>query len=205
MLRTVPILVPTCHESDLELWRASAPEAEGRDGGAVTSASSAARCALFPMCPYRSWKVTYDTENSWPGWLSVGDSWRGVSHERIQCSDIRNTTRLDVDAPTPAFLATCTGSDPGGPEGPCSQFVAGAGVDVFEVEPPTPSTPLINLPNVVWTPHIGGSTTVSIHRVGEGAAEQMAWIADGCWPRDVINRSVEPRKPLRHRGYPPPA
>ena len=83
--------------------------------------------------------------------------------------------------------------------------IAGAGIDVFEQEPPTPDTALINLPNVVWTPHTGGSTKISVHRVGEGAAEQMAWVAEGFWPRDIVNRGVEPRQPLRQRGYPDPS
>ena len=83
-----------------------------------------------------------------------------------------------------------------------SGTIAAAGVDVFESEPPTPDTPLVNLPNVIWTPHIGGSTSVSVHRVGEGAAEQMAWIAQGYWPRDTVNPDVTPRHPLQPRGYP---
>ena len=83
-----------------------------------------------------------------------------------------------------------------------SGAIAAAGVDVFESEPPTPDTPLINLPNVIWTPHVGGSTSVSVHRVGAGAAEQMAWIAEGYWPRDTMNPEVEPRRAFRRRGYP---
>ncbi len=83
--------------------------------------------------------------------------------------------------------------------------IAGAGVDVFETEPPTPQTRLVSLPNVIWTPHVGGSTGVSVHRVGHGAAEQMAWIAQGFWPRDTVNPEVTPRRRLTSRGYPEPA
>lgn len=34
--------------------------------------------------------------------------------------------------------------------------IAGLGTDVFEQEPPSPSNPLLNMDNVVATPHIGG-------------------------------------------------
>ncbi len=53
VMRSVPFFCAHRHESRLESWPASAPEAEWRDGGAVTSASSAPCCASFPMCLYR--------------------------------------------------------------------------------------------------------------------------------------------------------
>ncbi len=51
--------------------------------------------------------------------------------------------------------------------------VAGAGVDVFEVEPAKASL-LFGLPNVVCTPHLGASTTEAQENVAIQVAEQMA-------------------------------
>jgi len=51
--------------------------------------------------------------------------------------------------------------------------VAGAGFDVFEVEPAEKS-PLFGLPNVVCTPHLGASTTEAQENVALQIAEQMS-------------------------------
>ncbi len=51
--------------------------------------------------------------------------------------------------------------------------VAGAGIDVFEVEPATAS-PLFGMENVVCTPHLGASTTEAQENVALQIAEQMA-------------------------------
>ena len=51
--------------------------------------------------------------------------------------------------------------------------VAGAGIDVFEVEPATENE-LFNLPNVVCTPHLGASTSEAQENVALQVAEQMA-------------------------------
>src|SRR6185295_628610 len=51
--------------------------------------------------------------------------------------------------------------------------VAGAGVDVFVVEP-AESSPLFGLPNVVCTPHLGAATTEAQENVAIQIAEQMA-------------------------------
>jgi D-3-phosphoglycerate dehydrogenase len=58
-------------------------------------------------------------------------------------------------------------------EGIKSGKVAGAGVDVFELEPATDS-PLFGLENVVCTPHLGASTTEAQENVALQVAEQMA-------------------------------
>ena len=48
----------------------------------------------------------------------------------------------------------------------------GAAIDVFEQEPPKSSN-LLNLPNVIATPHIGGSTEESILAMGQAAINQL--------------------------------
>jgi len=50
--------------------------------------------------------------------------------------------------------------------------LGGAGIDVFEAEPPTDS-PLLEAPNTVLTPHLGASTVEAQVAVAEEVAEQV--------------------------------
>src|SRR5437879_12089214 len=52
-----------------------------------------------------------------------------------------------------------------------AKTIAGAAIDVFEREPPVGS-PLLAAPNVVFTPHLGASTTEAQARAGTLIAEQ---------------------------------
>ena len=65
--------------------------------------------------------------------------------------------------------------------------IAGAGIDVFEKEPPQDS-PLIKLDNVVLTPHLGANTKEGQIRAGTVCAEQINKVLAGEDPDFCVNK-----------------
>ncbi len=70
--------------------------------------------------------------------------------------------------------------------------IAGAGIDVFDVEPPSPNHPLLHLDNVICTPHIAGSTVETVHDMSKAAAEQWIALLRGRVPPRLVNPEVWP-------------
>ena len=65
--------------------------------------------------------------------------------------------------------------------------VAGAALDVYEVEPPPADFPLRDLPNIVFTPHLGASTAEAQENVGIEIAQAIrAALLDGAI-RNAVN------------------
>lgn len=62
----------------------------------------------------------------------------------------------------------------------------GAGLDVFEQEPPDPDDPLLKLPNVVLTPHIAAGTSDALKAKMDAAFANLQRMVRGEEPRHVV-------------------
>ena len=60
-----------------------------------------------------------------------------------------------------------------------SGHIAGAGLDVFDVEPAPPTHPLLSLPNVISSPHMAGVTVEAMDAMGRVTAENILSVIDG--------------------------
>ena len=93
------------------------------------------------------------------------------------------------------FITTARGGihDEAALEGALKQkHLAGAGLDVWEDEPPPSDHPLLHFDNVVVSPHSAGITRQSRHNIARIAAEQMIDILDGRKPPRLLNPEVWP-------------
>jgi len=70
-------------------------------------------------------------------------------------------------------------------------IIAGAGLDVLEVEPARMDNPLLKLENVIVTGHSGHYSDRSVAVVRGRAAEDVQRIIDGQWPIAWVNPEVK--------------
>lgn len=72
-----------------------------------------------------------------------------------------------------------------------SGHLRGAGLDVFELEPPDPNNPLFQLDNVVCSPHLAGTDELSLEGMGVEAATYIVKLHRGDWPDEaVVNKEL---------------
>lgn len=77
------------------------------------------------------------------------------------------------------------------------QVIAGAGIDVWEIEPPHPDNPLLQLENIIASPHIGAGTRDTLNKVLHMAFQNINRIEHGEQPKYVVNDIQEAR--VKHK------
>jgi D-3-phosphoglycerate dehydrogenase / 2-oxoglutarate reductase len=92
---------------------------------------------------------------------------------------IVNTARGGIVEETALHTALTTGR------------IAGAGLDVLELEPPDPQNPLLKLPNIVLAPHMAGVTREALDRMAVSLVNNILSVLDGRPDMDnVVNKEI---------------
>ena len=75
--------------------------------------------------------------------------------------------------------------------------IAGAGLDVFEVEPAPKDNPLLAMPHVILSPHNASASARFDEARKRRAGQEMALVLSGRWPMSCVNPTVLPASGLK--------
>ena len=76
-------------------------------------------------------------------------------------------------------------------------WIAAAGLDVLEQEPPDPENPLLHMDNVVLTPHVASASARMGPETRRRVGQEISLVLSGRWPRTCVNPSVLEKTDLR--------
>ncbi|MGB9757726.1 MAG: C-terminal binding protein [Candidatus Bipolaricaulaceae bacterium] len=68
--------------------------------------------------------------------------------------------------------------------------IAGACLDVTEPEPPEPTDPLLQLPQVLWSPHVAWYSEEALVELRTKVARDIGRALNGLLPEGLVNRSL---------------
>jgi D-3-phosphoglycerate dehydrogenase len=161
-------------------------------------------------CVARKWRGAFDAELVAYDPYASADRWQDILHRRVQDLDelLRIADVVTLHLPLTRESKGLIGEremrlmkrdaivinvSRGGivDEAALAKVLAGghlfgAGLDVFEVEPPPPDHPLLALDNVVATPHASGGTQETQERSATQVAQQVIEVLQGQPPRNRV-------------------
>ena len=76
-------------------------------------------------------------------------------------------------------------------------WIAGAGLDVLEEEPPNPKNPLFFMDNVILTPHVASASARMAPETWRRVGQEIVLVLTGRWPRTCVNPAVLESTDLR--------
>ncbi len=79
-------------------------------------------------------------------------------------------------------------------------WIAGAGLDVLETEPPAKDDPLLQLDNVIITPHYAASSVESTEDLRREVCEAVVSVLSSRWPPAAVNPQVKPKVILERKS-----
>src|SRR2546428_439344 len=69
-------------------------------------------------------------------------------------------------------------------------WIAAAGLDVLEQEPPRPDNPILKMDNVILSPHVASASARMDPERRRRVGQEIALVLSGRWPRSCVNPSV---------------
>ena len=173
----------------------------GRIGGTVAKMAQGFDMRVIVFDPYiddaRAQAVGVTRVASLDAVLQAADFVSLHSALTAQTRHMIGAAQLEMMKPT-AFLINCS-------RGPVidevalldalrSKRIAGAGLDVFDVEPTPDDNPLLKLDNVIVSPHIASRTYEGVYMMATGIAEEVNSVLRGERPRWLPNKEVWERR-----------
>ena len=152
-------------------------------------------CAFSPNAPDRAFGTNIKCMNTIEELLQISDIVSVHAPGRPQYRHLFNEKTFAMMKPTAYFINNGRGSvvdELALAKALSKGIIAGAGLDVFDPEPPAPDNPLLHAPNLVMTPHVSSRTLNVIRTTARQAAINACLIMDGKKPEKkfLVNPEV---------------